>query len=84
MIELSRTVRPPVLAASIRQLSYWLDLGRALADGGRLDVDALAAFVRGERAAPVPSANSPLALDAVVALAQRTQRRAIRDAVEGR
>ncbi|MEU5937067.1 helix-turn-helix domain-containing protein [Micromonospora sp. NPDC047187] len=79
VIELSRTVRPQVLAASIRQQSYWLDLGRALADGGRRDVEALAAFVRAERAAPVPFAINPLARDAVVTLAQRAQRRAIPD-----
>ncbi|MEU5567248.1 helix-turn-helix domain-containing protein [Micromonospora musae] len=79
VIELSRTVRPQVLAASIRQQSYWLDLGRALADGGRRDAEALAAFVQAERAAPVPFAINPLARDAVVALAQRAQRRAIPD-----
>ncbi|MEU7589869.1 helix-turn-helix domain-containing protein [Micromonospora sp. NPDC049230] len=79
VIELSRTVRPQVLAASIRQQSYWLDLGRALGDGGRRDVEALAAFVQAERAAPVPFAINPLARDAVVTLAQRAQRRAIPD-----
>ncbi|MBQ1037561.1 helix-turn-helix domain-containing protein [Micromonospora sp. C81] len=79
VIELSRAVRPQVLAASIRQQSYWLDLGRALADGGRRDVEALAAFVQAERAAPIPFAINPLARDAVVTLAHRAQRRAIPD-----
>lgn len=79
VIELSRTVRPQVLMASIRQQSYWLDLGRALADGGRRDVGALAAFVQAEQAAPIPFAINPLARDAVVTLAQRAQRRAIPD-----
>ncbi|WP_406081737.1 helix-turn-helix domain-containing protein [Micromonospora sp. NBC_00858] len=79
VIELSRTVRPQVLTASIRQQSYWLDVGRALADGGRRDAEALAAFVQAERAAPVPFAINPLARDAVVTLAQRAQRRAIPD-----
>ncbi|NYH40776.1 transcriptional regulator with XRE-family HTH domain [Micromonospora jinlongensis] len=79
VIELSRTVRPQVLAASIRQQSYWLDLGRAMADGGRRDVEALPAFVQAERAAPIPFAVNPLARDAVVTLAQRAQRRAIPD-----
>ncbi|MGW4681536.1 helix-turn-helix domain-containing protein [Micromonospora taraxaci] len=79
VVELSRTVRPQVLAASIRQQSYWLDLGRALADGGRRDVEALAAFVQAERAAPIPFAINPLARNAVVTLAQRAQRRAIPD-----
>ncbi|GIJ32841.1 helix-turn-helix domain-containing protein [Micromonospora sediminimaris] len=79
VIELSRTVRPQVLAATIRQLSYWLDLGRALADTGRRDAEALGAFVQAERAAPIPFALSPLARDAVVSLAQRARRRALPD-----
>ncbi|MET8354053.1 MULTISPECIES: helix-turn-helix domain-containing protein [unclassified Micromonospora] len=79
VIELSRKVRPQVLAASIRQQSYWLDLGRALADGGRRDTEALAAFVQAERAAPIPFAINTLARDAVVTLAQRAKRRAIPD-----
>ncbi|QLQ35425.1 helix-turn-helix domain-containing protein [Micromonospora robiginosa] len=77
VIELSRTVRPQVLAASIRQMSYWLDLGRALADSGRRDAEALAAFIRAEQAAPVPFSLNPLAQDAVVAMAQRAKRRAL-------
>ncbi|MCX4390385.1 helix-turn-helix domain-containing protein [Micromonospora peucetia] len=79
VIELSRKVRPQVLTASIRQQSYWLDLGRALADGGRRDAEALAAFVQAEQAAPVPFVLNPLARDAVVALAQRAKRRAVPD-----
>ncbi|MET8277783.1 helix-turn-helix domain-containing protein [Micromonospora sp. NPDC005174] len=79
VIELSKAIRPQVLKASNRQLSYWLDIGRALADGGRRDAEALAAFVQAERAAPIPFAINPLARDAVVTLAQRAQRRAIPD-----
>ncbi|MFE9959893.1 helix-turn-helix domain-containing protein [Micromonospora sp. NPDC005299] len=79
VIELSRKVRPHVLVASIRQQSYWLDLGRALADGGRRDAEALASFVQAERAAPVPFVLNPLARDAVVALVQRAKRRAVPD-----
>ncbi|MEU2612218.1 helix-turn-helix domain-containing protein [Micromonospora sp. NPDC007271] len=77
VIELSRTVRPQVLAASIRQMSYWLDLGRALAESGRRDAEALAAFVRAEQAAPVPFALNPLVQSAVVAMARRAKRRAV-------
>ncbi|MEU3455521.1 helix-turn-helix transcriptional regulator [Micromonospora sp. NPDC006766] len=77
VIELSRTVRPQILAASIRQMSYWLDLGRALAESGRRDAEALVAFVRAEQAAPVPFVLNPLAQDAVVAMAQRAKRRAV-------
>ncbi|MCI4061183.1 helix-turn-helix domain-containing protein [Micromonospora sp. R77] len=77
VIELSRTVRPQILVASIRQMSYWVDLGRALADSGRRDTEALAAFVRAEQAAPVPFALNPLVQDAVVAMAQRAKQRAV-------
>ncbi|MFC4147914.1 helix-turn-helix domain-containing protein [Micromonospora mangrovi] len=76
VIELSRTVQPQVLTASIRQMSYWLDLGRALTESSR-DAEALVAFVRAEQAAPVPFALSPLAQDAVVTMAQRAKRRAV-------
>ncbi|MFC4105835.1 helix-turn-helix domain-containing protein [Micromonospora zhanjiangensis] len=79
VIELSRTVRPQVLAASIRQQSYWLDLGRALAESGRRDTEAVAAFVRAEQAAPAPFMLNPLAQDAVVAMVSRAKRRAIPD-----
>lgn len=77
VIELSRTVRPQVLSASIRQMSYWVDLGRALAESGRRDAETLAAFVRAEQAAPVPFALNPLVQDAVVAMVQRVKRRAV-------
>ncbi|WP_117672133.1 helix-turn-helix domain-containing protein [Micromonospora sp. MW-13] len=79
VIELSRTVRPQVLVATNRQMSYRLDVGRALADTGRRDAEALAAFVRAEQAAPVPFALNPLAQGAVVAMAQRARRCAIPD-----
>lgn len=76
VIELSRGVRPQVLAASIRQMSYWVDLGRALTESGR-DAEALTAFVRAEQAAPVPFGLNPLVQDAVVSMAQRAKRRAV-------
>ncbi|MDG4796554.1 helix-turn-helix transcriptional regulator [Micromonospora sp. WMMD1082] len=79
VIELSRTIRPRVLAAANRQMAYWLDLGRSLADSGRRDAEALGAFVQAERVAPTPFALNPLARDAVVTLAQRARRRAISD-----
>ncbi|WP_341721276.1 helix-turn-helix transcriptional regulator [Micromonospora sp. FIMYZ51] len=79
VIELSRTLRPQVLAATNRQLAYWLDLGRALSESGRRDAEALGAFVQAERAAPIPFTLNPLARDAVVTLAQRAKRRAVSD-----
>jgi hypothetical protein len=77
VIELARNVRPQVLAAAIRQQSYWMDLGRALAHTGRRDQEALVAFVNAERAAPIPFVLNPLARDAVVSMVRRTQRRSV-------
>ncbi|AVT34833.1 XRE family transcriptional regulator [Plantactinospora sp. BC1] len=79
VIELARTVRPDRLRASIRHQSYWLDLGRALADSGRTDREALVAFIRAERAAPGPFAMNPIARDSVVAMVRRAQRRSVSD-----
>ncbi|MGC4868945.1 hypothetical protein ACLQ3B_26295 [Micromonospora sp. DT53] len=79
IIELSRT-DPLAGAQGIESPTVVLvDIGRALADGGRRDSEALAAFIRAEQAAPVPFAINPLARDAVVTLAQPAQRRAIPD-----
>lgn len=77
VVEIARTIRPDHLVAANRHQSYWLNLGRALAHSGRSDGEALAAFMRAERAAPVPFAINPMARDAVAAMVQRAKRRAV-------
>ncbi|MEV4627525.1 helix-turn-helix transcriptional regulator [Micromonospora sp. NPDC049523] len=79
VVELSQAVRPDPLRAAVRHQSYWLDLGRALAQSGRSDREALTAFIRAERAAPTTFGLNPLAHDAVVAIVRRAQRRSVSD-----
>ncbi|MEV4760569.1 helix-turn-helix transcriptional regulator [Micromonospora sp. NPDC049559] len=77
VIELARTFRPDPLRAANRHQSYWLDLGRALAQSGRTDREALVAFMRAERAAPALFAMNPLAQDTVAAMVRRARRRSV-------
>ncbi|MFK3980335.1 helix-turn-helix domain-containing protein [Micromonospora sp. NPDC050397] len=77
--EIARRVRPDPLRAVIRHQSYWLDLGRALAHSGRNDREALTAFMRAERAAPMTFTLNPLAQDAVVAMVRRARDRSLSD-----
>ncbi|MEN3611284.1 helix-turn-helix domain-containing protein [Plantactinospora sp. ZYX-F-223] len=77
VLELGRLVRPDALRPAIRHMSYWLDLGRALAHSGRSDREALVAFMRAERAAPAPFALNPLAREAVLTMVRRSRRRSV-------
>ncbi|RKR87346.1 transcriptional regulator with XRE-family HTH domain [Micromonospora pisi] len=77
--EVAREVQPGPLRAVIRHQSYWLDLGRALAHSGRSDREALTAFMRAERAAPMTFTLNPLAHDAVVAMVRRARDRSMSD-----
>lgn len=77
VIEIAGRVDPGPLRIVDRHQSYWIDLGRAHAHSGRTDQQALTAFVRAERIAPVPFSVNPLARDAVVAMVHRVRRRAV-------
>jgi len=76
-VELARTIRPDHLRVANRHQAYWMNLGRALAHDGRHDKEALAAFMRAERAAPAPFALNPLAHDTVVSMVNRARRRSV-------
>lgn len=78
VIELGRTVRPDALRHVNRHQAYWLALGRALAHSGR-DREAMAAYVRAERAAPVVFALNPQVRETVVAMVNRARRRSVSD-----
>jgi transcriptional regulator with XRE-family HTH domain len=78
-IEAARKVRPDNLRVANRHQGYWMTLGRALAHDGRRDREALAAFIRAERAAPAAFAMKPLAHDAVVSMVNRARRRSVSD-----
>jgi transcriptional regulator with XRE-family HTH domain len=78
-VELAKRVDPGPLQIVGRHQSYWLDLGRALAHSGRTDREALIAFTRAERIAPVLFAVNPLVRDSIVAMVHRARRRAVPD-----
>jgi transcriptional regulator with XRE-family HTH domain len=78
-VELARQVDPAPLRVVDRHQSYWLDLGRALAHSGRTDREALVAFTRAERVAPVPFSVNPLVRDSLAAMVHRARRRAVSD-----
>lgn len=77
VIELSRTVRPEPLRMANRHQAYWMTLGSSLANSGRHDTEALTAFIRAERAAPLTFAMNPVGHDAVVAMVRRARRRSV-------
>src|SRR5262249_61065542 len=79
VIQLSTQTSLGPLRGIDRHQSYWLDLGRAYAHSGKSDSQALVAFMRAERIAPVSFAVNPLAHDALVAMVYRARRRAIPD-----
>jgi len=79
VIDMAGHVDPGPLRIVDRHQSYWIDLGRAYAHSGKTDREALTAFVRAERIAPVPFSANPLARDAVVAMVHRARRRAVPD-----
>jgi transcriptional regulator with XRE-family HTH domain len=79
VVELSKQVNPGPLRVVDRHQSYWIDLGRALAHSGKTDQEAVVAFMRAERIAPVPFAVNPLVRDAISAMVHRNRRRSMPD-----
>lgn len=77
--ELAKRVTPGPLVVANRHQSYWLSLGRALAQSGRNDRQALSAFMSAERSAPMAFTRNVSAHDAVAAMVRRAQRRAVSD-----
>jgi transcriptional regulator with XRE-family HTH domain len=77
VVELAREARPSPLREAGRHHAYWLTLGRALAHSGRRDQEAMAAFMRAERAAPVLFALNPQVRDTVVSMVNRARRRSV-------
>jgi len=78
VIELARAVRPDNLRQVNRHQASWLALGRALAHAGR-DREAMTAYLRAERAAPVVFALNPQVRDTIVAMVNRARRRSVSD-----
>jgi transcriptional regulator with XRE-family HTH domain len=79
VLELARTTTPDPLRVANRHQAYWMAYGRALAHSGQTDREALLAFVRAERAAPLAFSLNPMARDAIVAMVHRARRRSVSD-----
>jgi transcriptional regulator with XRE-family HTH domain len=79
VLELGRAHSPDPLRLPIRHQAYWMSMGRALAQSGKTDREALVAFMRAERVAPEPFALNPQARDSVVSMVHRARRRSVSD-----
>jgi hypothetical protein len=79
VLELARTTTPDPLRVANRHQAYWMAYGRALAHSGKTDREALLAFIRAERAAPLAFSLNPMARDAIVAMVHRARRRSVSD-----
>jgi transcriptional regulator with XRE-family HTH domain len=77
VLEVGRKTSPDPLRMANRHQTYWMATGRALAHSGRTDREALIAFLRAERAAPLAFRLNPMVQDAVVAMVRRAQRKSI-------
>jgi transcriptional regulator with XRE-family HTH domain len=76
VVELARTLQPGQLKIADRHFSYWLNYGAALAHSGKHDPEAVVAFMRAERTAPVPFSENELARGSVITMLHRSRRRA--------
>lgn len=77
VLELARKTTPAPLKVANRHQTYWMSTGRALAHSGRTDREALAAFMRAERAAPLAFSLNPMARDAIASMVRRAHRRSV-------
>jgi transcriptional regulator with XRE-family HTH domain len=79
VVETAQQITPEPLTVVNRHQAYWMSYGRALAHSGKSDREALVAFMRAERVAPVPFAINPLIRDSVAAMVYRAHRRSVSD-----
>lgn len=77
VLELAGKVTPGPLRVANRHQTYWMSYGRALAHSGKNDREALLAFMRAERAAPLAFSLNPMARDAIAAMVRRARRRSV-------
>jgi transcriptional regulator with XRE-family HTH domain len=79
VLELAEQTSPAPLRVANRHQTYWMNRGRALAHSGKADREALVAFLRAERAAPLAFSLNPMARDAVAGMVHRAKRRSVSD-----
>ena len=83
MLELARSTRVDEIPVANRRQAYHMNLGRALAHGGRSDKLALVELAKAERAAPAPFRLNPLTRDIVSAMITRAKRKAVAEELAG-
>jgi hypothetical protein len=71
--EIARTVDPDQINSDTRKASYFIDLGRGLAQTRRNDAEAVACFIRAERTAPQRTRRSPAARETVGTMLRRAR-----------
>lgn len=79
VLELAESTSPEPLRMANRHQTYWMSRGRALAHSGKRDREALVAFLRAERAAPLAFSLHPMARETVAGMVRRAQRRSVSD-----
>lgn len=77
VLELAKKTSPVPLKVANRHQTFWMSTGRALAHNGKNDREALAAFMRAERAAPLAFSLNPMARDAVATMVRRARHRSV-------
>lgn len=77
VLELADGIPVDDLPVANRRQSYYMSLGRSLAQSGRRDKEALVALARAERAAPAPFRLNPITRDAVSTMVHRARRKAV-------
>jgi transcriptional regulator with XRE-family HTH domain len=71
--EIARGVDPDRINSDTRKASYFIDLGRGLAQTRRNDAEAVACFIRAERTAPQRTRRSPAARETVGTMLRRAR-----------
>jgi len=77
VIDLARATSPDPLRVANRHQAYWMSLGRALSHSGKNDREALVAFIRAERSAPVAFSLHTMARESIGAMVHRAQYRSV-------
>lgn len=77
VLELAEGVPVDGIPIANRRQSYHLDRGRALAQSGKRDKEALIALAQAERAAPAPFRLNPVTRDIVSTMITRAKRKAV-------
>jgi transcriptional regulator with XRE-family HTH domain len=81
-VRMARSINPAEVPVTSRQTSFWLDMARAYANT-KQDAQALTALLTAERLGPQRVRRSPIAMETLRALLERTRRNAVSPALRG-